>query len=287
MNKGVLIFAHNSRQVDYVLMATVAGALAKKHLDVPVSLVSDKSTLDWLDQTKYSNIAKEVFDKIIVVEKPVTENKRKLRDGTTYNTVPFVNSNRYSAYELSPYDTTLMIDSDYLIFSDNLNNYWNLDYDVMIGKSMNDIVGKRAEILDERISAASSRLRWATTVMFKKSAASQIFFDLVSFVRENYEYYADLYRFDYRQYRNDISFSIARHILNGHIEDNSGLLPEILTVFDSDILEKVSTDRSLKFLIGDRHNPQEYNIASTKNLDVHVINKQSIIRNIDKLLELA
>jgi hypothetical protein len=122
--------------------------------------------------------------------------------------------------------------------------------------------------------------------MFKKTKVSKMFFDLVSFIKENYEYYADLYRFDSRQYRNDISFSIARHILNGHIENDSGLLPEITTVFDSDILDDVSENGLLKFLIGDRHNPQEYTIASTNNSDVHILNKQSIVRNIDKLLEL-
>jgi hypothetical protein len=40
MTKGVLIFAHNSPDVDYGLMATIAGGLAKKNLGVPVSLVT-------------------------------------------------------------------------------------------------------------------------------------------------------------------------------------------------------------------------------------------------------
>jgi len=123
-------------------------------------------------------------------------------------------------------------------------------------------------------------------VMFKKTEASKMFFDLVSFIKENYEYYADLYRFDSRQYRNDISFSIARHILNGHSENDLKVLPEITTVFDSDILTDVSETGLLKFLIGDRHNPQKYTIASISGSDVHILNKQSIVRNIDKLLEL-
>jgi hypothetical protein len=286
MNKGVLIFAHNSREVDYVLMATIAGRLAKNNLNVPVTLVSDSSTLAWLEETSYNKIAKETFENIIVVEKPVTDNKRKLKDGTTQQIIPFVNSNRCSAFDLTPYDNTLLIDSDYLIFSNNLNNYWNLNYDVMIGRSMNDIAGNRAEILDKKASVVGPQLRWATTVMFKKTEYSRVFFNLVSFIKENYEFYADLYRFDSRQYRNDISFTIARHILNGHRDNDRGLLPSITTVFDRDILHDVSESGILTMLISDKRNAQEFYLASTKGSDVHILNKQSIIRNSEKLLGL-
>jgi hypothetical protein len=48
MTCGVLIFAHNNRDVDYALMAMVAGGLAKKNLNVPVSLVTDLSTVEWM-----------------------------------------------------------------------------------------------------------------------------------------------------------------------------------------------------------------------------------------------
>ena len=48
MTNGILIFAHNNREVDYGLLAVISGGLAKKHLDVPVSLVTDHSTKEWL-----------------------------------------------------------------------------------------------------------------------------------------------------------------------------------------------------------------------------------------------
>ena len=286
MSKGVLIFAHNSREVDYALMATIAGGLAKRFLNIPVTLVSDESTLDWLRQTSYSKVSQNVFNDIITVEKPLTDNRRNLKDGSTHQNIPFINANRYSAYEVTPYDTTLLMDSDYLIFSDMLNNYWDLDYDLMIGQAMNDVAGDRAEILDRRVSIVGPTLRWATTVMFKKTKQSKIFFDLVSFIRENYDYYADLYRFDSRQYRNDIAFSIARHILNGHTENGVGVLPDITTVFDSDILHDVSESGKLTFLVNDKQNSQEFCTAALTDLDVHILNKQSIIRNSEKLLRL-
>ena len=48
MTNGILIFAHNNREVDYGLLAVISGGLAKKHLHVPVSLVTDHSTKEWL-----------------------------------------------------------------------------------------------------------------------------------------------------------------------------------------------------------------------------------------------
>ena len=61
MNCGVLIFAHNSRDVDYALMSIVAGSLAKYHLNVPVSLITDQSTIDWLKESNRYPQAETLF----------------------------------------------------------------------------------------------------------------------------------------------------------------------------------------------------------------------------------
>ena len=286
MNNGILIFAHNNTELDYILMALIAGGLAKKHLNVPVSLVTDKSTIKWAKASKIYSRVRKIFDKIILVEKPANNNYRNLRDGNESKKVPFVNSNRSTAYDLTPYENTLLIDSDFLIFSDHLNNYWNLDYNLMIGKSMNDVIGNRAGILDKHVSEIGPHMYWATTVMFKKNNYTKLFFDLVSYIKEHYKHYADLYRFDNRQYRNDIAFSIAKHILDGFEENTHGALPDITTILDSDILYDVKKDGNLVFLVSDKSNPYDYFLSSIKNKDVHILNKQSIVRNKGKLLDL-
>lgn len=286
MNKGALIFAHNSREIDYILLSTIAGGLAKKNLNIPITLVTDESSVEWAKESKIYSFVETVFENVIIVDKPSDKNFRNLKDGATSKHVPFINSNRYSAYDLSPYYTTLLIDSDFLIFTDHLSNYWDLDYDIMIGKSMNDIIGNRSEDLDKRVSEVGPHMYWATTVMFKKNKTSKIFFNLVSFIKENYNYFADLYRFDPRQYRNDISFSIAMHILNGFEENTIQSLPDITTVLDSDVLEKINVDSSLKILASDKIDPQKYFMSSIRNKDLHILNKQSIIRLKDELLKL-
>lgn len=287
MTRGVLIFAHNNRDVDYALMSIVSGQLAAKHLQVPVSLITDKFTIQWMKESEIYQKAEIVFDKIIEVEKPITDNQRNLHDGTENKLVPFVNSNRYSAYELTPYDRTLLIDSDFLIFSDTLNQYWDVDSDVLISTAINDIYDqKRLGYHDRYISDTGIHLYWATTVMFSKSEYSKTFFNLVDQIRENYQYYSDLFRFDSRQYRNDIAFSIAKHILDGYETDTTLGLPPILSILDKDILLDVSTEGKLTMLISPNLD-SNYIAASLNNLDIHIMNKQSLIRQSDKLLELA
>jgi len=285
MTNGVLLFAHNSADVDYATMAIISGGLAKKNLKVPVSLVTDPGTLNWLDESGMLSTATSVFDKIIEVERPHTTNTRTLHDGFFGKVVPFVNSNRYNAWDLTPYDRTLIIDSDFLIFSNRLNEYWDVDASVLISSALNDITGTRAQILDQKVSETGISLFWATTVMFTKNEESKFFFQLVNFIKDNYSYYADLFRFNSKQYRNDIAFSVAKHIMNGFETESIYTLPPVFTVFDRDILEKVNGDR-LTFLVDQTGNCGDFWAASTQGVDVHIINKQSIIRHKDALLEL-
>jgi hypothetical protein len=285
MNRGILIYAHNSVSVDYAVMSIIAGGLAKKYLEVPVSLVTDPSTVEWMRKSNILEKATTVFDQLIVVDRPVTNNTRKLSDGNSSEVVPFLNSNRSSAWDLTPYDRTLLIDSDFLIFSKRLNEYWDVDIDVMIGDSINDIYGgSRLGYHDKYISDVGIKLYWATTVMFTKNQTSKLFFDTVNFVRENYEYYADVFRFDSRQFRNDIAFSVAKHILDGFETSNVNNLPPVLTLLDKDILHTVNNTK-LTLLVSPQLDAS-YCVASINDTDIHIMNKQSIHRNKDKLLEL-
>lgn len=286
MNKGVLVFAHNSRQIDYAKIAMVCGSLAKKNLNVPVSLATDSSTVEWMKESKIFKKASEIFDKIIITEPPLSNQNRTFSDGTEKIIAPFRNSNRNSVWNITPYDRTLLVDCDYFIFSDTLNNFWDVDSDILISNKYNDVYGDdRIGYLDKFVSETSVKLLWATTVMFSKNENTKIFFDLVEYIRENYTLFADTYRFDNRLYRNDISFSIARHIMYGYETDDDYALPPVLSVPDKDILYDAD-ETGLTFLVS-QHLDKNYFATKIKGRDIHIMNKQSITRNIDKLMELA
>lgn len=286
MKKGILIFAHNNPEVDYALHAVIAGGLASKHLNVPASLVTDTSTISWMKESGIYNRATSVFENIIEVDRPQTDNTRRLHDGIENKVVPFVNANRCSAWNVTPYERTLLIDSDFLIFSDRLSEYWDVEDDFLISKAMNDIIDiDRLGFHDRYISDTGVHLFWATTIMFTKNSYSKSIFDMVDFVRTHYDYYGDLFRFTSRQYRNDISFSVAKHILDGFETNIKLSLPPILTTLDKDVLSSVDDSGLLKFLITPTLD-SNYCLASTKGVDVHVMNKASITRNAESLMRL-
>lgn len=286
MTQGVLIYAHNSRDVDYARLAIIAGGLAKKNLQRPVSLVTDDSTVKWMKESNSFNIAESIFEKIILTEKPNTTNRRNLHDGSNKSSVSFLNTNRSSAYDITPYDQTLLIDSDYLIFSNTLNNYWTDDPMPQISSAFKDACDiDRRGYDDKYTSDVGVKLYWATTLMFNKTEESKQLFDLVRYVKDNYEYYGDLFRFHPGMFRNDIAFSVARHLLYGFQEELSGELPPVLSCIDRDILESVDSNGKLRMLLAIGQTG-DYVAASFKNLDLHVMNKQSIIRNYDNLVKL-
>lgn len=287
MSRGVLIFAHNNRELDYAKMALIAGSLAKKNLGLPVSLVTDKTTKEWMYESGIWDRSVEVFENIIMTEKPITDNSRKLHDGGSSKVVPFVNLNRNSVYSLTPYDQTLLIDSDFLIFSDNLNNYWEYSDRVLLGRAINDVVGtERLGYHDRYISDTGVHLYWATTVMFSKNEYSKNFFSALDYVKENYQYFADLFRFQTRNYRNDIAFSVAQHIIDGFETQVDVHLPAVLSTLDKDILHSVDKNGKLTFLVNKLVDDNFYPISLIGS-DVHIMNKSSMIRNSQALLELV
>ena len=285
MNKGVLIFAHNNREIDYAKISIISGSLAKKHLKVPVSLATDESTVSWMQESGIYDQAESLFDNIILIDRPEISNYRRLRDGSTEVKTPFINQNRSLAWDITPYDRTLLIDSDYFIMSNALDEYWDIDQDVLIGDRIQDIHSEdRMNYLDKYISYTGVKMRWATICMFTKNKNSKLFFDLIQNIRDKYSLYSSVYRFMDLQYRNDIAFSVANHILNGFKTLNEYKLPSVLTSLDKDLLYKVKNNKLYFLINGDLSH--EYYAVAVKSRDIHVMNKTSIVRNFDALMEL-
>jgi len=287
MSKGVIVFAHNNRQIDYIRMSILAAKLANKNLQVPVSLVTDPSTIDWMKESNIEKTVTETFDKIIITQRPDdTSNVKNYSDGKYHVHAPFTNGNRCNVWDLTPYERTLMIDTDYLTLTNVLSSYWDIDSDLLISAKYNDIQGhERVGYLDTHISETGIEMLWATTVMFTKNDTTKTFFDLVSHVKEKYKMYSDIYRFNPIIFRNDIAFSVAKHIMNGYQKIHEPNLPDIFSTADKDILVDVA-DKKLKFLVA-QPNSDGYVATTVTDKDVHVMNKFSIMRNYDNLMELA
>ena len=153
MTSGVLMFAHNNREIDYGMMAYVSARYVDRYLKVPVSLITDSGTINWLDK-KDTGIRKS-FDKIILTDElpqPDQQDKRFYDGSIDYKKTAFKNGFRTRAYDLTPYEQTLVIDTDVLIKNDRLKNIWKSNADFMINSKHIDIACTRNNDEFKRVS---------------------------------------------------------------------------------------------------------------------------------------
>jgi hypothetical protein len=289
MSKGILLFAHNNEQIDYGKMAYITAKFAKKNLDVPVSLVTDTGTIAWMKEND-NLIIEDVFDKVIITDDYVKDLKqiRRYYDGSLeYKKADFKNCFRAWAFEYTPYEQTLVIDVDFLIVNDRLNNVWDSESDFMINKTSYDLANTRDPFEFKRVSDHGIDFFWATAFYFRKNLWTKTFFGLCQHIVENYDYYRFVYRIDAPLLRNDYIFSIAIHIMGGFSNKiNPPPLPcEIYYTLDRDELIRVDSSKSFLFLVQKKGHSGEYTLAKTNNQNVHIMNKFSINRHEKELLE--
>ena len=270
MTQGVLIFAFNS-EFNYQELALAAAKRVKEHLQLPVSLVTDATTL-------LPEIFTSVFDKIIFSQDTSTQTKTFFDGATASNVYVWKNANRYQSYDLTPYDETLVIDADYLVNGNFLLNCFKLEKDFLIYKNSYDLTGWREANEFKYVNQHSITFYWATVLYFKKTAKTRMLFDLVDFIRQNWNYYRLIYQIPEKKFRNDYAFSISLHILNGYVTDNVDTIPgRMYYVTDKDILI-AATDNSCTLLVEKEHAMGEYTALKISDVDVHVMNKHSILR---------
>ena len=275
MSQGILIFAFNSGDVDYVELAIFAAKRAKAHLNKPVSLITDSK--DWLIKQFPNDI--DVFDKIIESSDATTQTKRFYDGSNNFQNIVWKNSNRVNCFELSPYDETLVIDSDYIVNSSFLQYCWQQPNNFLIYKQYNDLASWRDTKEFDYINEYSIPFYWATVFFFKKTEINNRFFTLIEHIRNNWNYFVKLYQLSSSRFRNDIAFSIAIHMMNGFTAGSfaTPIANKLHYVLDRDILVQIKESK-MKFLVQKKTTNTEYTALKTDMLDVHVMNKRSLIR---------
>ena len=261
---GVLLFAYDNESIKYTELAKLCALLVRKHLpNTGVTLVTDNS----IDGP---------FDDVIIVE-PGNSNRRTFRipNGETEE-VTWHNKTRPQAYDLTPYDKTLLLDVDYLMFNNSLQWLFQSDKELLCHNTVYDITGKESLIDEKMLHWSSIPMLWATVIYFTKNDTAREFFNLVKLVQDNYQYYYNLYNFKSGPYRNDYAISIAYNLLSleHYIIDPLFTLPSQFT------LEDVREDGTLV------HNA-DGEVSYIRNTNVHVMNKHSIIEHIDEILRYA
>ena len=269
MTQGVLLFANNNSDIAYTDLAVFAAQRVTKYLNVPVSIVTDSK----------DSISKNVFDKIIEITDNSSYTKR-FHDGTDNNkTLQWKNTSRSQCYELTPYDETLVIDVDYIVNSPTLNYCWNQPHDFLIYSKYCDLAQWRSSLEFDHVSEYSVPFYWATVFFFRKTDVNKQFFDLITHIKLNWVYYKFVYQIQSTNFRNDFAYSIAIHMMNGFTNGTfANQLPsKMFYTLDTDFLIDIDGD-TMKFIVEKQNTPGEYTALKTSGLDVHVMNKYSLLR---------
>ena len=259
MTQGFLVFAHDNEQIEYGLLALAQAKRIRRILDKPVSIVLD-------DITK-ANLSKNYpgwqdhFDHVINSQSNATQTKRY---GEGANQLTFHNLDRINAYDLSPYEETIVIDTDVLIQTRNLNKLWNSTDDLLVCDRCSDLQGNKTHEFTW-ISDKSIKFYWATVFYFKKTEFTKLFFDRCKWVKSNYYWLAHMYEIPPSPLRNDFVWSIALHDL-GHpaasIPFNLiySIYTDVITAASSDAVQVLS-NASLCKVTHDLHVFNKHNLT--------------------------
>jgi hypothetical protein len=274
MKKGALLFALNNSEIEYTKLAVYCAKQIHKHLNIPVSLVTDSNSAAQIQD-------RSVFDQIIEIENEKYIQKRFNNGNDLHAKTLWKNSHRNDSFKLTPYDETLVVDVDVVINSNILLHSWEQPHDFLIYRKSFDLAPWRDNSEFTTISDYSIPFYWATTFWFRKTENVSYLFELVDHIKENWQYYKFLYQIHSHTFRNDYAFSIAIHMMNGFVDgDFAKRLPgKMYYTLDIDYFIK-QQENSLYFLI-QKENSTDYIPLKIDNIDIHVMNKYSLLKVIE------
>ena len=290
-DRGIIMFAHNNSEIDYFKLAVLNSLLIQRHLGISnITVVTDPHSYDHGIKTLGKKLVNSAINNLIVVEKDKEfklANTRIYKDTShTAKPLSFYNVNRCDAYDLSPYEETILLDVDYLILSDTLNQCWGHNEELMMNWRYQDIMYERKDTTLNRLNDFGITMYWATVVYFRKTPYAETFFNCVKHVKENTQYYKDLYKWNGTLYRNDYSFSIAAHIMSGFQDKGISQLPTTLyKTFDTDDVHSAVDDHTLIMYLEKPRSPGDFMLTKWDGVDLHVMNKWAINRISEGMLD--
>ena len=262
MTTGALIFAFNNERTDYLKMARWSAGNIRRHLGIPVAVVTNVPLAE----------SDPDFDRVIVA-KTGSSTTRYFQDYE--QTLTWHNLGRPDSYDITPWDRTLVLDADYVVASDTLKQILTCDSDFMSHASAFNL--STGQTLDDLNYFGDLRLpmHWATVMMFRRSNLARFIFDSMQMVRNNWKHYRDLYKIQERPYRNDFALSIAIGIVSGHTNRSDDIPWQLATVMPDTVVSKPELDSdSYVFEFTDSDGKVKYTMF--RGMDFHAMGKKTL-----------
>lgn len=245
MTKGILLFCFDTQHTSYHRILERCVRLIKKNLRLEITVVTNFETFKRMGSLGFVNY------------KLIQHEKGNTKLGKEWNNV-----DRHMAYELSPYDTTLVMDIDYFCLTDNLLQYMDTAYDFLIPDKVHDLTDRNTF---QQRKWSMIPMVWATVFIFKKTQKAKKIFDMIKYVKKYYKYFNDMYRIVSKNFRNDYAFAIALQQLNGFMDYD--VFPFALSTLPPDCKVIGINDNAVAWQYQDQ-------ISYIENQDLHVMNKE-------------
>ena len=266
MTTGALIFAFNNEQTDYVALARWCAENIRRHLDIPTAIVTDLDAGD----PRVSG-----FDRVITAN-ATSGGKRYFEDYQA--SVTWHNAGRTDAFDLSPWQQTLVLDADYVVASNQLKTLLDSDQEFLAHASAYDITGSSDFVDLNHYGEYRMPMSWATVMMFRKCEHAELIFDCMKMVKANWNHYKQLYKIPSPTYRNDHALSIALNLVNGQTLQHPAIAWDLASVVPEHAVTKLAQD-CYKISYRDRDNRPRW--ISIRNQDFHAMGKL----HLEKIIE--
>ena len=177
--RGICLFCYNNNQLDYAKYAHIAAAMVKRFMkNNNTCLITDNGTLGWIENSIPAAVTERCFDEIVVYDVEHDENPRKHYDSPwTEFTAPFKNSNKHEVIDLTPFDQTLLMDTDFMVQNNFYDYVFDTDHGVALHKHARYLEHQRPYLNEINLNEHGIHHWWSTVVYFDRTnAESQIFF---------------------------------------------------------------------------------------------------------------
>ena len=265
MTTGALIFAFNNESIDYVTMAEWSAQNIRRHLDIPVAIVTDCT----------DHKRNRAFDRVINVA-PQTGGARWFEDYQA--TVSWHNAGRTDAYTLTPWDQTLVLDADYVVASDQLKTLLNSNQEFLAHAHAYDITGVDNFTGLNEYGEYHMPMSWAKVMMFRRCEHAELIFDCMKMIKDNWKHYKNLYKISSSTYRNDHALSIALIITGGQTLEHSSIPWGLASLTPKHRVTQIAQD-SYRVEYQDQNNRLRWIVLN--NQDFHAMGKQHLENIID------
>jgi len=264
MKTGALIFAYNNDDIDYVRMAAWSAKNIRRHLCIPVALVTD-----YPGPSLYS--VHHCFDHVIHLDKPNPEQRYFDDLGKTVN---WYNTNRPNALNVTPWDRTLVLDADYVIASSSLSTPLLMPgQDFWCFHTAYDLTSQDRLDSSKTFGEHQYPMSWATVMIFNRTNQARFVFDSMQMIRNNWDHYRDIYKIQRPTYRNDIALSIALKLVYPSRGSDSNYLGMMPSVMPEDKLQQIDQDYYTVEYIDKSGRPKS---VGSRGLDFQAMNKQQL-----------